>query len=173
MPPGGSALVTFTIPEALRAVFRSHQRLCYQLLFAASAGALQDVAAQPRLLGAALGFLGVLHTWTRQLGYHPHIHCIVPGGGLRADQRTWRRCRTTKAGEPFLLPVQVLSRRFRQLLQESLQAEAPALFSTLPARVWQSEWVVPSQPAGTGAAALGYLARYVARTALSTASAPG
>lgn len=162
-------LVTFTIPGALRTVFRSHQRLCYRLLFAASTAALQEVAAQPRLLGAKLGFLGVLHTWTRQLLYHPHVHFIVPGGGLRADELKWRKCHTTKAGEPYLLPVHVLSRRFRQLLKESLQAEDPALFATLAAPVWSCEWVVHSQAAGSGHAALGYLARYVARTALSNA----
>lgn len=163
-------LVTCTIPEALRAPFRSHQQLCYKLFFAASAGALVDVAAQPRLLGAKLGFTGVLHTWTRQLVYHPHIHFIVPGGGLRtSDEKKWRKCRTTKAGEPFLLPVQVLSRRLRQRFQESLQAEAPALFATLPASLWRCEWVVHSQPAGSGHGALGYLARYVSRTALSNA----
>lgn len=160
---------TFTVPEELRATFRSHQELCYRLLFAASAGALQDVAAIPRHLGAQLGFTGVLHTWTRQLVYHPHVHYIVPGGGLRADQKKWRKCRHTAKGEPFLLCVKVLSRRFRQRLKDSLQAEAPALFYALPASLWEREWVVHSQPAGSGHAALGYLARYVQRTALSNA----
>lgn len=165
-------LVTFTVPEALRAPFRSHQQLCYKLFFAASAGALADVAAQPRLLGAKLGFSGVLHTWTRQLVYHPHIHFIVPGGGLRtSDEKKWRKCRTTKAGEPFLLPVQVLSRRLRERFKASLQAEDPTLLATLPADLWRCEWVVHSQPAGSGHEALGYLARYVSRTALSNARA--
>ena len=162
-------LVTFTLPAELRAAFRAHQRLCYQLLFAASAGALQDVAAVPRHLGAQLGFSGVLHTWTRQLVYHPHIHYIVPGGGLRADEKKWRKCRHTPASEPFLLHYKVLSRRFRQRLQESLQAEDPALFYSLPASLWRKEWVVHCQPAGSGHGALGYLARYVGRTALSNA----
>lgn len=162
-------LVTFTIPEELRATFRAAQRLCYDLLFAASAGALADVASVPRHLGAQLGFSGVLHTWTRQLVYHPHVHYVVPGGGLRADQKKWRKCRTTQAGEPYLLPVQVLAARFRQRLKESLQAADPARFHALPASLWQRDWVVHSQPAGSGHAALGYLARYVQRTALSNA----
>ena len=74
----GYFLVTFTIPQPLRAIFRSHQRLCYDLLFTQSARTLQEIARQPRYLGGDLGMLGVLHTWSRQLSYHPHVHYLIP-----------------------------------------------------------------------------------------------
>ena len=158
-------LVTFTVPEELRALFQREPRLGYTVLFQESAGTLQEIAANPRHLGAELGLIGVLHTWTRQLSYHPHVHYIVPGGGLRADGMKWRRCRTLKDGTPYLLPVQVLSRRFRTRVAERLRAEAPDLCRQLPRGVWEKEWVVHSQPAGRGEEAVGYLARYVQGTA--------
>jgi hypothetical protein len=127
---------------------------------------LQEIAANPRHLGAELGMIGVLHTWTRQLSYHPHVHYVIPGGGLRADGRRWRRCRTLKDGTPFLLPVQVLSRRFRTRMAARLRAEAPELYREVPRAVWEKAWVVHSQAAGRGEEAIGYLARYVQSTAL-------
>ena len=163
-------LVTFTLPDELRALCRAHPRLGYTLLFRESAGTLQEIAANPRHLGAELGFLGVLHTWTRQLGYHPHVHYVVPGGGLRADGRKWRKCRTLKDGTPYLLPVQVLSRRFRTRIAQALRTGAPELFREVPRAVWSKEWVVHSQPAGRGQEAIGYLSAYVQRTALSNQS---
>lgn len=163
-------LLTFTLPAELRTLCRSHPRLGYRLLFAESAAALQEIAASPRHLGAELGFLGVLHTWTRQLGYHPHVHYVVPGGGLRADGRKWRKCRTLRDGTPYLLPVQVLSRRFRARFAGALRGEAPELFREVPRAAWEKEWVVHSQPAGRGAEAIGYLSAYVQRTALSNPS---
>jgi hypothetical protein len=159
-------LVTFTLPEELRALCQSHPRLGYTLLFRESAGTLQEIAANPRHLGAELGFVGVLHTWTRQLGYHPHVHYVVPGGGVRADGQKWRQCRTLKDGTPYLLPVPVLSRRFRTRFAEALRTQAPELHREVPRAVWEKEWVVHSQPAGRGHAAVGYLARYVQNTAL-------
>ena len=106
--PAPYFLVTFTLPEELRALCQSHPRLGYTLLFRESAGTLQEIAANPRHLGAELGFVGVLDTWTRQLSYHPHVHYVMPGGGLRADGQKWRKCRTLKDGSPYLLPVQIL-----------------------------------------------------------------
>ena len=82
-------LVTFTVPEELRGFIRSHPQIGLDLLFAASAQALQGLAANPRRLGAQLGMLGVLHTWSRTLIYHPHLHYLVPGGGLSPDGRRW------------------------------------------------------------------------------------
>jgi hypothetical protein len=166
-------LITFTLPAELRGVCRSNQRLFYKLLFEESAKTLQEIAANPKQLGAELGFLGVLHSWTRQLTYHPHIHYIVPGGGLKAapdgrtQRRKWRKCRTTAKGEPYLLPVQVLSQRFRNRFAAALREKAPEFYQKLPASVWARPWVVHSQPAGSGAAAIGYLSAYVQRTALS------
>jgi len=159
-------LVTFTLPEELRALCQSNPRVLYALLFKESAGTLQEIAANPRHLGAELGMIGVLHTWSRQLGYHPHVHYIIPGGGLRADGKKWRKCRTRKDGSPYLLPVQVLSRRLRTRMAAALRAEAPELYREVPRAVWGKEWVVHSQPAGRGHEAVGYLARYVQSTAL-------
>jgi hypothetical protein len=87
--PAPYFLVTFTVPEELRMFIRSQQQTALNLLFASSAQALQDLAANPRRLGAQLGMLGVLHTWSRTLIFHPHIHYLIPGGGLSADGRRW------------------------------------------------------------------------------------
>jgi hypothetical protein len=159
-------LLTFTLPAELRALGRSNPQLTYDLLFRESAATLQEIATNPRHLGAELGFIGVLHTWTRQLAYHPHVHYLVPGGGLRSDQRKWRKCRTLRDGTPYLLPVRVLSRRLRTRFAEALREKAPELYREVPAEAWQKEWVVHSQPAGRGRAAVGYLARYVQSSAL-------
>jgi len=164
-------LVTFTLPEPVKRLALVNPALLYDLLFTESARALQAVAAQPRLLGGELGFVGVLHTWNRQLGLHPHIHYIVPGGGLRADHQAWRPCRATSlaAGrEPnWLLPVPALSAAFRQGMEAALRAAAPALHAQVPDSVWRGVWVVHSQAAGSGEAVVKYLARYVFRTAIS------
>lgn len=147
-------MVTFTLPEELRRTCRRHPELLYRLLFNESAATLQEIAAGPRHLGVELGFVGVLHTWTRQLGYHPHIHYVIPGGGLRADHRKWRKCRTTAKGGSYLLPVHVLSRRFRNRFAAELKAQAPELYQEVPAAVWRREWVVNSQDCGRGEAVL-------------------
>lgn len=160
-------LVTFTLPEQLREVCRSNQRLFYQALFEESAGTLKEVAAEKKHLGAELGFAGVFHSWTRQLAYHPHLHYVVPGGGLREDGRKWRKCRRVKNNEPYLLPVRVLSARFRDRLKARLEAGAAELYSSIASEVWAQDWVVHSQPAGRGLGALKYLSAYVYRTALS------
>jgi Putative transposase/Transposase zinc-binding domain len=161
--PVGYFLVAFTIPQPLRAIFRAHQRLCYDLLFVESAAALQDVARQPRYLGGDLAMLGVLHTWSRQLSYHPHVHYLVPGVALRADGTL-----CFPADPEYLLPVQRLSARFRSRMRASLRQVAPDLYARIPQRTWREPWIVHSQFAGRGAQALSYLARYVSKTALSS-----
>jgi hypothetical protein len=153
-------LLTFTVPEALRQFIRSHQRIALDLLFASSAQALQDLAGNPRRLGAQLGMLGVLHTWSRTLIYHPHIHYLVPGGGLSPDGRRW-----VAARKGFLLPVKALGARFCTVFKERLQQEHPDLFAQVPVQVWRRHWNVDSRAAGSGENALGYLARYVFKTA--------
>lgn len=155
-------LVTFTVPPALRPHFAAQPELLYDLLFRQAAAALQSTAAQPRHLGAELGFVGVLHTWGRQLQSHPHVHCIVPGGGLRADRKKWRRSRKPD----WFLPVDALTAAFRHGMDESLLAQAPQLHAQLPAAVWRDGWWVNVQPAGSSAQAVRYLARYVQRTAI-------
>jgi hypothetical protein len=154
-------LVTFTVPQELRALWRSHQRLCYDLHLRESAATLQNVAARPKPLGAELGMLGVLHTWSRQLIYHPHVHFIVPGGGLTPDGREWKRTRNE-----FLLPERVLAARWRTRCKEALQRQAPALWAQVPAAAWRKGWVVDVLAVGSGEGALKYLSAYVYRTAL-------
>lgn len=153
-------LVTFTVPEGLRRWIRSHPRLGYDLLLAASSQALQDLAQNPKRLGATLGLLGVLHTWTRTLEYHPHVHYLVPGGGLSPDQRQWIATRPC-----FLLPVKALSDRCRTLFREALKKHRPEALANLAPKVWQQRWVVHSAATGSGQNALRYLSRYVFKTA--------
>ena len=154
-------LVTFTLPAELRPVVGARPDLLHDLLFRESAAALQQVAAEPRLLGAALGFVGVLHTWGRQLQHHPHVHFVVPGGGLNGRQ--WVHARQPD----WLLPAAKLAAGFRQRFEGALRASAPALHATVPAGTWRRQWIVHSQPAGSGANVVRYLARYVGRTAIS------
>jgi Putative transposase/Transposase zinc-binding domain len=155
-------LVTFTVPDALRLFLRAHQQIGLDLLFACSAQGLQDLAANPRLLGAQLGMLGVLHTWSRTLIFHPHIHYLIPGGGLSPDGRHWIGSRSK-----FFLPVKVLGAHLRTLFKTRLQKEHPKLFAQVPAKVWKRPWNVDSRAAGSGQNALRYLARYVFKTATS------
>jgi hypothetical protein len=153
-------LVTFTVPEALRRFIRSHQQIALDLLFACSARALQELARNPRRLGADLGMLGVLHTWSRTLIFHPHVHYLIPGGGLSPDGREWIAARPK-----FLLPVKALGALLRTLFKTRLQKEHPDLFAQVPAKVWKRHWNVDSRPAGSGQNALRYLSRYVFKTA--------
>ena len=152
-------LVTFTLPAELRAVARSNQKTIYNLIFRASSQALLQLAQDPRFVGARLGLVGVLHTWTRQLLYHPHVHYIVTGGGLTAAGR-WRSAR-----KDFLVPVRALSPIFRARFREELKKSE--LFAQVEQRVWQQDWVVHSEPVGSGAQAFQYLAPYIFRVALS------
>ncbi len=154
-------LLTFTVPEELRAVFKAELKFFYDLLFAMTAQALRDVALSK--LGGVPAALGVLHTWSRQLIFHPHVHYIVPGGFLSGNGLRWIRLQDPK----FLLPQRVLSRRVRSLFHHALQAR-PELLARVPAAVWQKEWIVNTQPVGSGEKALGYLGAYVQRTALSS-----
>ena len=153
-------LVTFTVPEELREAIRARQPLLYAALFRESAGALADVALTK--LGIELGFTGVLHTWTRQLVYHPHIHYLVPGGGLTPDGLRWKRA----ADAPYFLPQRALAARFKNRLRQWLEREHQALLRHIPARAWRPAWVVDVQPVGRGHTALRYLAAYVEKTAL-------
>jgi hypothetical protein len=128
-------------------------------LFAVSAQALQDLAANPKRLGAQLGMLGIVHTWSRTLIFHPHTHYLLPGGGLTPDGRSW-----IAAKPHYLLPVKALGARCRTLFKEALQKQ-PELFGQIPAKVWKQNWVVHCQAAGSGKNVLGYLSAYVFKTA--------
>ncbi len=151
--------VTFTLPQELRAIARSNQKTIYNLLFRTSSQALLKLAHDPRFVGGKVGLVGVLHTWTRQLIFHPHVHFIVTGGGLTDDGR-WRRSRPD-----FLVPVKALSKIFRAKFRDQLKKTE--LFTALAASVWRKAWVVHSEPVGTGVAAFKYLAPYIFRVAIS------
>lgn len=158
--PTSYFLVTFTLPEALRSWMRSHPKAGYDLLFQTSAQALQDLARNPKRMGASLAMLGILHTWSRTLIYHPHIHYLVPGGGLSLNQRQW-----VPAKGKFLLPVFPLSDHFRHLFYQALQKHHPDVLRGLPGKIWRRRWVVHSQAVGSGQQALQYLSRYIFKTA--------
>jgi len=153
-------LVTFTLPESLRKLARSHQKLVYNLLFRASAAALQKLARDPRFIGGQLGLVGVLQTWTRDLRYHPHIHYLVPAGGLAPDGQ-WLPAKHPK----FLVPVKALGKIFRAKFRDALKKTS--LYLQLPPQIWNQDWVVDCEPVGSGQATLKYLAPYVFRVALS------
>jgi hypothetical protein len=153
-------LLTFTVPSELREQALRHPREFYGAMFDASSQALNALAADPRRLGAQrLGFFSALHTWGRDMSYHPHVHCLVPGGGLDG-QGQWR-----STPENFFLPCQPLSILYRNKMQAALSKAA--WFGEVRPEVWQRSWVVDSQAVGDGAAAVKYLAPYVFRVAIS------
>jgi len=160
-------LVTFTVPEPWRAWMRSHPEPSLDLLFATSAQGLQDLARHPKRRGARLGMLGLLHTWSRTLIYHPHVHYLVPAGGLSLDGRRWVPSRPK-----FLVHVHPLADHYCTLFRQALERHAPQFLKTLPARVWKQRWVVHCPPAGSGQAALRYLSRYVFKTATGDRDLP-
>ena len=150
------------MPSEFRNLFRSHQRLCYDLFFRESAGALADLAADPGHLGGTIGMTGVLQTWTRDLRYHPHIHYLVPGGAL--TERGW--VRPKNAG--VLVPAKPLAVRMRNRFRAALKAADFKLYLTLPATAWRKPWNVDARPVGSGAKAFEYIARYIQKTALDS-----
>jgi hypothetical protein len=154
-------LVTFTVPEELRRLIRSHPRELLERLMRAAASTLLDVCKNPRWAGGVPGVTAVLHTWTRQYEYHPHVHFIVTGGAL-AENGRW-----LSAHPNFLVPVHALSGVFRARFREALQANHPEWFPLIEPRVWKRAWVVHSKPVGSGEEAVAYLSRYVYRVALT------
>ena len=155
-------LVTLTVPEQLREPIRAAMKLWYGALLKEGAGALQDLAAQPKHLGAELGVTALLQTWTRDLRYHPHVHLLVPGGGLTADGLRWLRVKDPQ----FFLPQVKLAARFKGRLKAWLKAEHPELLAAVPAKVWWMKWVPDIQAVGSGEAALKYLANYLCKPPL-------
>ncbi len=154
-----------TVPSQLRTAFRRNQKLLYGLLMQVSATAIKDLCGDKRHLGALPGMLAVLHTWNGQLGYHPHVHLLITGGGITADGQHWEPARGK-----FLVPVAVLSRKIAAQFCSALRAADPTVFANVPASVWQRSWVSFCKHYGRGSeAVLNYLSRYVFRTAISNA----
>lgn len=146
-------LVTFTSPAQLRPLAFSHQRAVYAALFAAATDALKAFGLNPRHLGARLGMTAVLHTHSRSLDYHPHVHIVVPGGGVDRDRRVWKRTR----GE-YLFNTFALARVFRAKFLDEITLAGLVLPAMVP-----TQWVVDCAPAGKGEPALEYLSRYLYR----------
>jgi hypothetical protein len=171
--------VVFTLPAQLSPLALQNPRLVYSLLFQAVAETLQTIARDPKHLGAEIGFLGVLHTWGQTLHHHPHLHCLVPAGGLAFDGTAWVAC-----PKRFFLPVRVLSRLFRRTLLTALRQAAaqdalsmqgqcqrwstPAAWRQFLMSLQQMEWVVYANPPLAGPhQVLQYLARYTHRVAIT------
>ncbi len=170
--------VVFTLPAAVGAIAYQNKAKVYGLLFSAAAEALSTIAVDPKHLGASIGVTAVLHTWGQNLDHHPHVHCIVPGGGISPDGERWIACRPG-----FFLPVRVLSRLFRRLFLQGLKAlhqagelqfftdlvglkDAAALNAHL-APLRKTEWVVyAKRPFAGPSQVLAYLARYTHRVAI-------
>ena len=168
--------VVFTLPRELAPLALQNKKAVYDLLFRASAETLLEVARDPKHLGAEIGFFSVLHTWNQKLGLHPHVHCVVPAGGLSPDGRRWIKPRYA-----FLLPVRVLSRVFRGKFVAALKREErlrfqgsltplaqPKTFAAWLRPLFRKDWVVYSKrPFGGPEYVLQYLGRYTHRVAIS------
>jgi len=155
--------VIATVPSELRTLFLRHQKIFYGLLMKIAANAVRDLAAETHYVGAEVGILAVLHTWTGQLHHHPHVHMMVTGGGVMNDGTAW-----CDAPNKYLVPVRKLSRMIARRFEETLQKEHSKLFKQIPANVWERQWCSYIKPYGTGQeAVLNYLARYVFRIAIT------
>jgi len=171
--------VVFTLPSQLAALSLQNKKVIYDLLFRASAETLLEVARDPRHLGADLGFFTVLHTWSQKLGLHPHVHCVIPGGGLSPDHTHW-----VKSRDRFFLPIHVLRRVFRGKFVAALRQAfhdhqlvfhgnltllaQPSTFAAWLRPLFRKDWVVYSKPPFGGPDyVLQYLGRYTHRVAIS------
>lgn len=160
-------LATFTMPEALRAVARSHQRAVYDAMFDCAAASLRTLEADKRFVGCKVaGFFAVLHTWGRQLQYHPHVHFVVPGGGLSQGKDRW-----VAANGNFLVHVRALSKMFRGKMRAAL--DRAGLLAQVPSEVWQQPWVVHCEAVGDGRHVMKYLGAYVMRVAIAPSRIAG
>jgi hypothetical protein len=155
-------LVTCTLPHTLHPIARSNQKLIYRLLFQTSARALQTLARNPEWLGGQIGMVGALHTWDRSMGYHLHVHYLVPAGGIDPKTGQWK-----PAHPKFLVPGSALRKVFRAKFRDALKAEAPELFAQVPPQTWTKTWNVHCEAVADGRTALKYLAPYIYRVALS------
>jgi hypothetical protein len=171
--------LVFTLPRELAPLALQNKRLIYNLLFHASSATLLEIARDPRHLGAEIGFFSVLHTWNQRLQHHPHVHCVVPAGGLAPDHTHWISSRPS-----FFLPVKVLSRVFRGKFVAALKSafhqgkiefygslaplREPYIFAAWLRLLFRHDWVVYSKPPFGGPQhALRYLGAYTHRVAIS------
>ncbi len=159
--PGHHFMITFTLPEQIRRFVRSNQRICYSAMFQASADTIKKLAKDPKYIGGDLpGFFGVLHTWGRQLKYHPHIHYIVPGGALSKKDDRWHPSRID-----FYLPVKAMSIIFKAKFRDEMKKNH--LYTQVPSRVWEQNFNINCQAVGSSERSIRYLAPYVFKVAIS------
>ena len=155
--------VVFTLPSELRRVVRSNQKVLLRVLFRAAYESLAELCQDPHFLGAQIGALAVLHTWTRTLSWHPHVHMLVPGGGLAADGETWVSAPRRK--KRYLVPAAALSEKFRGRFMALARKALPK--GELPSVPEDKRWVTFAKPVVQGAdKVLQYLGRYVHKTAI-------
>jgi hypothetical protein len=170
LPPVRYFHLVFTLPHELNELVYKYQKVCYNTLFSASSQTVMQVTARPEFLGAQTGCLSVLHTWGQNLQYHPHIHMLVPAGGLSEDLMEW-----IPTSKKFFVPVKVLSRVFRgkfvHLMEELVQKGEISFshdFKELKSQLYRKDWVVYSKKTFAGPAqVLQYLGRYTHRVAIS------
>lgn len=154
-------LLTVTVPAELRAAFRWYPRELYPAFFAANAAALKDRCASRKYLGGQVGFVSVLHTWTRRMFFHPHIHTLIPAVGLTESGCALHHPRN----EDYLVPHKALACATRDALRSALATSHPTILARIPDSVWSTPWIAQCQQAGRGRSALRYLAAYVKKTA--------
>jgi len=154
-------MITFTVPEEIRDFFLNNQREAYSSLFKASSEAIKESTNKSKTLkGATPGFFGVLHTWGRQIQYHPHIHYVVPGGALNIKGKSW-----ISSSKDFILPIFQLSKICREKFRKQMRTKG--LLDLIPSEVWEKGWNVNIQSVGSGANTIKYLSRYVFKVAIS------
>ena len=154
-------LLTITLPQGLRDVSRSHQKIVYPAMFSCAHEALRKLAKDKRYVGSnRIGYLAVLHTWGSMLQYHPHIHMVIPGGAVSKDGQQWLSSR-----QDLFVHTKPLELIFKAKFRDEMKKAD--LFHEIDPSVWKHEWVVDNQPAGKGQNALRYLSRYVFRVAIS------
>jgi hypothetical protein len=154
-------LLTITLPQGLRDVARSHQRIVYKAMFSCAYKALKKLAKDKRFVGSSrIGYLAVLHTWGSMLQYHPHIHMVIPGGAVSKNGDQWISARQDLFVHTKPLAI-VFKAKFRDAMKKA------KLFNKIDSGIWKQKWVVDSRYAGKGQNSLRYLARYVFRVAIS------
>ena len=152
--------LVFTLPKELRSLVRKHQNTLYDILMKTAAQSLTKLAADPKYVGGKIGMLAVLHTWTRAMIFHPHVHFLVPAGGVSPDGNLWLPARNN-----FLVPVEALSTIFRAKFMKTARKALP--HESFPEAIWQKQWVVYCKPVQAAEKALEYLSRYVYRIAIT------
>lgn len=156
-------LATFTIPEHLKPIFRKHPKTGYHVLFQSAAKSLKKLALDKRFIGGKIGMIGVLHTWSRQLTLHPHIHFIIPGIALSEQNQ-----KITFSKNGFLMRIEPLSMIFKAKFRDAVMKAG--LKHLVPEHVWRQDWVVHIKSVSNGQAALTYLAPYLYRIAISNSN---